>query len=107
MKKIALTIFVIHLSLSFSIGALNIYAHISAAQMGIDPNSALVDSLEVLLSIFLFPIKTFFADFILSSAVRWLFIPAIIINSLIWTLVFSFGIQFLKRDTSTEMPNVR
>lgn len=76
---------------------LNIYTHVSAAQEGIEPNTIVVKMLDVLLSIILFPKKALYADFILSSSMQWLFIPAIIINALIWWVVIVVSIKLIKQ----------
>lgn len=95
--KIFYLVLVMHLLLTAMVGVCDISINAEAMREGIQVNQSQHEMLQFFLSTLLFPIKPIFGGWLESSGIKWLFIPAVIVNSFIWASAVALVIKFSRK----------
>jgi len=92
-RKIFFLVWLVHILLTAVAGAAVIWANAAAIKSGVQVSQSLHELLQFFLSIMLFPIKPIVGGWLANSDFKWLFIPAVIINSLMWAFVVAIVVK--------------
>lgn len=93
-KKIFYLVWGIHLLLTAIAGVSDIWINADAVREGVQVNQSTHGMLQLFLSILLFPAKPILGGWIASTGIKWLFIPAVIVNSFMWAYVVALVVKF-------------
>lgn len=96
--KIFYLVLAVHLLLTAIVGISDIWINAEAMKEGVQVNQSMHEMLQLFLSILLFPIKPIFGGWLANSDIKWLYIPAVIVNSFIWACTVALVIKFNRND---------